>query len=164
MDPNFPPTPRPTTDLGVTDLRYNGIAAAVMVECGAALTLDRVLHAGRTIALNHATAAITLCAALGTGARFRFVVTLAGAPTLACTPTTDFFFGVVFINDAGDTSAATADAYPTASNSNKFTGAVAGGFGRVGDVIEIQDFAAGKWEIKGFSGSATDPVTPFSNV
>lgn len=130
-----------------------------------AVTLG-VAHVGRTTLLNRsAGVAVTLPAATGTGNRYRLVVgTASNANTVATSPTTDVFAGGVLINDTGDTSAATADFYPTASNSNKMSPTTAGGGGLKGDWIELEDMASGVWQVTGTFQGALDPATPFSHV
>lgn len=134
----------------------------------ATLTITPRLHSSRTLVLNGtagAGTAITLPAATGTGDRYRFIVGVASnANTIASAPTTDYFVGGLFINDVGDSSAATADFFPTASTSNKISPTTAGGGGNVGSFIELEDYATGLWRVSGTLGAATDPVNPFSHV
>lgn len=132
---------------------------------GSSVTLGAT-HVGRVAVLNRgAGVAVTLPAATGTGSTFTlFVGTASNASTVATAPTTDVFAGGILINDTGDTTPATADFYPTASNSNKMSMTTAGGGGLVGDLITLVDVAAGVWSVQGVFTGATDPVTPFSHV
>lgn len=162
----FPPVPAHTSLPAQTDARSWGGQAAQGVAAGAALTLTRQLHAGRTVLQDTAAgSAITLPAALGSGDRYRVAVSVAGnAHTVATSPTTDVLAGGIMINDTGDSAAATADGFPTAATSNKISQTTAGGGGKVGDYMEFVDILAGTWLVSGFFQGATDPTTPFSHV
>jgi hypothetical protein len=165
MDPRFPAQPVPTQDPGPSDGRSWGAVLSTIIAAGAALVLT-VAHAMRVVAQDTvAGSAITLPAALGTGNVYRVIVTVAGnAHSVITAPNTDFFFGGIVINDTGDTSAATADFFPTAANSNKISQTTVAGGGKVGDWLEFTDIAAGKWAVRGVFQGAVDPATPFSNV
>lgn len=130
------------------------------------LNAGTVLDDGRSLYLNRAAGtAVTLPAATGSGKRYRFIVgTASNANTIATLPTTDVFAGQILINNTGDTSAATVDAYPTAATSNKISPTTVGGGGTVGDWLEFEDVASGVWQVHGAFQLAVDPVTPFSHV
>lgn len=143
---------------------WGGTAGAI-VAAGSGITIDRTEYPSGTIfGLGGSPSAMVLPAAIGSGWSCQMLVTAAQAHTIVTAPATDFFFGSVIVNDVGDSSAATADGYATAANSNKITASTTAGFGRIGDIITLTDFAAGKWRVNGFAGSAADPATPFSNV
>ncbi len=133
-----------TADTTITRIDYDGLTA----------TLDAV--AGFTV---------TLPAASGSGARYRFVVgtTLTSATyVVKVANATDVFVGGVFINDIGDSAAATADFFPTASTSDTFTMTFSIGGGKKGDWFEVEDIASGVFAVRGVLQGVTDPTTPFS--
>ncbi len=132
----------------------------------ASTTLNRNDHSGRTLVVNAAAGAtLTLPASNGGGRRYRILVgTLLTSNTivLKVANATDVLRGGVFINDTGDTTAATADFYPTASTSDTITLTASVGAGKVGDWLEVEDFATGFWSIHGVLQGELDPTAPFS--
>jgi hypothetical protein len=155
-------------NFGPRTLKVGALRTVPRSITAAAYTVDNgtVLDDGHSSYLNRAAGtAVTLPHATGSGKRYRFVVgTASNANTIATAPTTDVFAGQILINNTGDTSAATVDSYPTAANSNKISPTTVGGGGAVGDWIEVEDIAAGVWQVHGAFQLALDPVTPFSHV
>lgn len=121
-------------------------------------------HMGGTVALNRsAGVTVTLPAAKGTGNKVKVIVgTASNANIVKVANATDVFVGGILINDIGDSSAATADFFPTASTSDTVTCTTAGGGGLKGDWVEFEDIASGFWAVRGVFQGATDPTTPFS--
>jgi hypothetical protein len=123
-------------------------------------------HAGRTNLLSAVAGfATTLPAAKGTGNTYRFLVktTLtSGTYVIKVANSTDVMVGGILINDIGDTSAATADFFPTAATSDTITMTQSIGGGKAGDWVELEDYAAGFWAVRGVLQGVTDPATPFS--
>lgn len=132
----------------------------------AATTLNRADYAGRTLKLSLAAGfAVTLPASTGGGRRFRLVVNTAltsGTYVIQVANATDVFVGGIFINDTGDSTAATADFFPTASTSDTITMTQSIGAGKRGDFVEIEDIAAGFFQVTGVFQGVTDPTSPFS--
>jgi hypothetical protein len=132
----------------------------------AATTITRPDHAGRTNLLSLAAGfTVTLPAAKGSGYRYRFVVGTAltsGTYIIKVANATDVFTGGVFINDTGDSPAATADFFPTAATSDTFTMTQSAGGGKKGDWFELEDFASGFFVVHGLMQGLADPATPFS--
>lgn len=132
------------------------------------ISITNALHAGRMLALNAAAGGTaTLPAATGSGDVYRFVVgTLLTSASWIFSPTgDDTMNGGVFINDTGDTSAATADFFPAVNGtSNTLTLAQSAGAGKIGDWVEFVDVAADKWAVRGVIQGELDPTTPFSAV
>lgn len=132
----------------------------------ASATLTAAAHAWpRTIAFNRgAGTAAVLPAATGTGNIFRFVVgTASNANTLESQTGAAFFAGSILINDAGDSTAATVDAYPANGTTHDWIKpTTAGGGGAVGDWFEVQDIASGIYMVRGMFQTSTDPATPFA--
>lgn len=123
-------------------------------------------HAGRTNTLALAAGfVVTLPAAKGTGNKYRFLVKTAltsGTYVVKVANGTDVFTGGVLINDIGDTTAATADFFPTAASSDTYTMTASLGGGKAGDWVEFEDYAAGFFAVNGVMTGVTDPATPFS--
>ena len=131
----------------------------------AATTLTPARHAGTTCVLNLAAGfTVTLPAATGSGMKYRLINGIAGNAYIVAVTGNDTFVGGVFINDVGDSAAATADFYRPASTDNKITMLTAAGGGAVGDFLEFEDIVADKWAVFGVFQTATDPATPFSTV
>jgi hypothetical protein len=106
----------------------------------------------------------TLPAPTATGNTYRFVNTVASASNVINADVTGTSMaGGVFINDTGDTTAATADFYPTAATSNRITMTLVAGGGDTGSWVEVQDVATGLWAVRGVFKAAVDPATPFSH-
>lgn len=130
----------------------------------ATVSLTDAKHNGGTTALNlSAGVTATLPASNGQGARYRIVVgTASNANIVKVANPTDVFVGGILINDIGDTAAATADFFPTASTSDTVSFTTANGGGKAGDWVEFEDIAVGFWAVRGVFQGATDPSTPFS--
>jgi hypothetical protein len=132
----------------------------------ATATLTRQTNAGRTNVVNAAAGlTLTLPSAVGSGYVYRVLVgtTLtSNTIVIQVANTTDVFRGGVLINDIGDSSAATSDFFPTASTSDTITLTASIGAGKAGDFIEIEDYAAGFFAVRGVLQGETDPTNPFS--
>jgi hypothetical protein len=141
------------------------LTGAPKSHTAASVTLSRTANAGRqTVANRAAGQAYTLPAAKGTGDVYKVMIgtLLTGDTTIAVANATDVMKGGILINDIGDTSAGTADFFPTASTSDTITFANATGAGKVGDYVELTDLATGVWAVRGVFQGMTDPATPFS--
>jgi hypothetical protein len=132
----------------------------------ASATFTKQTNGGRTNVLGKADGlTVTLPAAVGSGTIFRILVgtTLtSNTYVIQVANATDVFRGGVIINDIGDSSAATADFFPTASTSDTITLTASIGAGKAGDFIEIEDYAAGFFAVRGVLQGETDPTNPFS--
>lgn len=132
----------------------------------AAVTATRAANSGRTNLLSAVAGfAVTLPASSGSGNKYRFLVktTLTSASyIIKVKNAVDVFVGGVVINDTGDTAAATADFFPTASTSDTYTMTQSIGAGKAGDWVEFEDYATGFWAVNGVLQGVTDPTTPFS--
>lgn len=132
----------------------------------ASVSATRRANAGRSNILKAAAGlTVTLPASTGSGDRYRFIVGTAaasGSYVVKVVNSTDVFAGGILINDIGDTTAATADFFPTAASSDTFTMTYTLGAGKVGDWVEFEDIALGFWFVRGALQGLTDPATPFS--
>jgi hypothetical protein len=150
--------------IGLNELQT--AAGGVNSETTSTRTVTKANDSGRTIVYNRAAGGtVTLPASTGGGDKYRVVVgTLLTSATLIIkvANSTDVFTGGVLINDIGDTSAATADFWPTAATSDTMTMTQSLGGGKIGDFFEVEDIAAGFWAVRGVLQGMTDPATPFS--
>lgn len=136
------------------------------VAAGAAtLTVTLAAHDGKTILLDQATGtAVTLPAMTGSGARYRFVCSVAtsGGSQVITATGAHLFGGVYFNTDTAAGTLFTAVAAANASGSTTITldGSTKGG--RKGDWIEIEDVATNIGIVRGsLNGSGTE-ATPFA--
>ena len=127
------------------------------------LAVSREQHNGRTVVINSAAAiAVTLPQAIGSGARFRFVLGVAAtatAHTIKVANATDVMSGVVY---AATTTSDNAEAFVATATDDTISlnGTTKGGV--VGDVIEIEDAVAGRFIVTGFTAPTGSEATPFS--
>lgn len=132
----------------------------------ATATATKAGNAGRTNTLNAAAGlTVTLPASSGNGAVYRFAVgTLltSNSYIIKVANATDVMAGGILINDTGDSSAGTADFFPTAATSDTITMAASAGAGKVGDWVELEDIKSGFWSVRGTFQGELDPTTPFS--
>lgn len=154
-------------NFGPRTLKANGIRTAVRsVTADYTCNSGSVIDDGLTLTLDKAAGlTVTLPASSGSGRKFRFVVgTLLTSNTykIQVANATDVMNGGVTINDIGDTSAATADFFPTASTSDTFTMTATLGAGKIGDWVEFEDISSGHWAVRGALQGVTDPATPFT--
>lgn len=127
--------------------------------------LKNLYGGGTTVISLAAGFTVTLPVSNGTGQKYRFVAgtTLtSGTYVIKVANSTDVFAGGVLLNDIGDTTAATADFFPTAASSDTYTMTASIGGGKRGDWVEFEDIATGFWAVNGVQQGITDPVTPFS--
>ena len=120
-------------------------------------------HAGETIVLNRAAGqALTLPAAMGTGAVYRFFVQTtitSNSTTIKVANSTDVMQGfAVVLQDGGDTVVG----FETAADSDTitFNGTTTGGIR--GALVELEDVASGLWSVNVRGAATGAEVTPFS--
>ncbi len=133
-----------------------------LVAAGGTLAVTVLAHDGKTIKLDTASGSVcTLPAATGSGARFRFVVTV--------TPTTNAHIVKVTGNDVMvglalglDSEGAPANAWGTAADSDTITMDSSTQGGEVGDVIECEDIAADTYAVQVRLQQSGVEASPFS--
>ncbi len=130
----------------------------------ASTTLTQDVHDGQTLLMGASGAALTftLPAALGTGAKFKFVVSVVNTSNylIQVANSTDVMGGGIIM---GTDSAGGANVWSTAASSDTVTlnGTTTGGVS-IGDYVEVEDIKSGFWKITGHvQGSGTE-ATPFS--
>lgn len=132
---------------------------------GSALTLTVDEHSGETILLNTAAGStVTLPAATGSGAIFRFrvsVLATTNAHVIQVASADDVMQGFVFIADTDSSGAASgffaASDSDTITLDRSTTGSVT-----VGEFLELEDIAEGVWHVRGFLSGTGTVATPFS--
>lgn len=122
-------------------------------------------HDSKTLLMGASGAALTftLPAALGTGAKFKFVVSVVNTSNyvIQAANSTDVMAGGVMFNT--DDASNAVQGFETASTSDTITlnGTTTGGVNK-GDWVELQDIASGIYSVTGIlTGSGTE-ATPFS--
>lgn len=137
-----------------------------LVPSTAAITLNPTLHDGKSVALDQADGvAVTLPAAIGSGAKYRLVVsvTTTSVGDIISAAGTDEFVGSILAVLDNDTTvawqAAVADDFDVITLNGGTTG------GLIGDEIILEDIAAGSWLVSGrvVQLNAT-AATPFSST
>lgn len=140
--------------IALTDAIINTTAATLAVSSDA--------HNGGTVTLNRAGGiAVTLPAASGSGARYRFVVgtTFTSAGTIKVANANDTIAGTaILFQDAGDTVVG----FATAASSDTITmdGSTTGGL--KGAHVTVEDIAANLWHVHYVSDASGTEATPFS--
>lgn len=136
------------------------------VAAGSTLTLTVNDHDGKCIKLDTlAGSVVTLPAATGSGARFRFVVTVkatSNSHKIQVANANDTMQGIILTRDDTSDNAQAFDADATAGADtitlNRST------FGSVvkGEWIEVEDIAANVWQVTGLIANTGTAATPFS--
>lgn len=134
------------------------------------LAVSRHLHDNRPILLNvSAGTTVTLPRALGTGARFKFIVKTASNANVISGGTAagaynSTFQGGYVQDDSGDTTVVGTSFMSAAAGNNTYSPTTAGGGGAAGDWIEFQDIATDVYQVTGANTAVADPSSGFSTV
>lgn len=127
-----------------------------VVLAGGTLTVTQALHDGATVAMP-AVCAVTLPAATGTGARYKFYQKIA-ATAVTLTATAADMYGVAWL--MSDNSAAALAYNAAGSTVITFDGSTKGGV--KGAIVEIEDVAASLLLVRVMSAASGSEATPFS--
>lgn len=141
------------------------IGSATLIAGGSALTLTQAAHAGKVIALDTAAGTtITLPAATGSGAMYRFLVTVlatSNSHIVKVANVSDAMQGSIFTMSDDPVTVkgffAVAGTSDTVTLNRSTTGSVT-----KGEMIEIQDIATNVFQVNGFTSSTGTEATPFS--
>ena len=157
-----------TVTAGTTDLSGSFIRDLVtLVED---TTITNALHAGRILLMGEvggdASATFTLPAATGTGAEFKFIVSVVNTSNyvIQVADATDTIDGsVVVTNDSTDGGTASLISWPTVAASDTITlnGTTTGGV-NIGDYILLTDIATNQYSVSGLLNASGTEATPFS--
>lgn len=129
------------------------------------LTLTELAHSDKVLLLGevggNAAVAVTLPAATGSGARFKFIVSVVNTSGYSIKVTgNDTMDGqILSLQDAADTVVG----WETAADSDTITlnGTTTGGVS-IGDWVELIDIATDQWAVTGITTSSGTEATPFS--
>lgn len=148
-----------------TEINRNNKVSTRMVAGGSTLTVTEALHDGKIIALDTlAGTTATLPASTGGGATFKFMVTVLATSLshiIKVANATDVMTGSIWISDTD--TAGTTTAFSTAASSDTITlNRSTTGSVTKGEYIELVDYAAGFWAVRGFLSNTGNGATPFS--
>lgn len=139
------------------------VGSAKFIGAGAAKTLTRD-DSGKTVKLDTlAGSVVTLPAAIGSGAKFKLLVTVlatSNSHKVQVANSTDVMIGIIPIVRT-DTAAVLAYAAAAASDTITLNRSSSGSVS-LGEWIEIEDVAAGVFEVKGMLSATGAQATPFS--
>ena len=135
------------------------------VSMGAALTINRDNHDGKTLLFDNAAGSVaTLPKATGSGARFPCVVSVlatSNAHVLQVGDAADIMQGYCGIIDTDSADATILFATEADSDTVTFNRSTTG-LAAPGDRVEVEDIAAGVWAVKGAAQASGTVATPFS--
>jgi hypothetical protein len=130
-------------------------------------TIDEATHEGKTLLLGevggNAALAATLPAATGSGAKYRFVVSVVNTSGYTIEVVgDDVMKGVIYAASTGDTPDL-GQPWVTAADSDTITldGTTTGGVS-IGDWIELEDILANTWAVRGMVTASGTEATMFS--
>lgn len=135
-----------------------------LVAAGSTLAVTEALHDGKTILLDTATGSVcTLPASSGSGARFRFVVSViatSNSHVVKVANGTDVMAGFALVaQDAADTAVM----FETGATSDTITlNRTTTGSTQKGETIEVEDIATGFWAVRVIVAATGTEATPFS--
>jgi|TARA_R110000765_G_scaffold13366_2_gene40110 hypothetical protein len=156
-----------TVTAGTTDL--SGSFIRDLVTLTADTTITNALHAGRILLMGevggNASATFTLPAATGTGAEFKFIVSVVNTSNYVIQVTgNDTIDGsVVVTNDTTAGGTASLISWPTVAASDTITldGTTTGGV-NIGDYVLLTDIATDQYSVSGLLNASGTEATPFS--
>jgi hypothetical protein len=144
------------------------ISAKVGISAGSTLAVTSALHNGATINLDTATGSVcTLPAATGSGAKFKFLVTVlatSNSHKVQAANASDFMIGIINTVDAAAvTGYVAANSGTVATNSDTITlNRTTTGSVSVGEYINVEDVATNTWAVSGQTSSSGTAATPFT--
>tara|TARA_R100001244_G_scaffold35730_1_gene32931 strand:+ start:5223 stop:5816 length:594 start_codon:yes stop_codon:yes gene_type:complete len=156
-----------TVTAGTTDL--SGSFIRDLVTLTADTTITNAAHAGRILLMGevggNASATFTLPAATGTGAEFKFIVSVVNTSNYVIQVTGDDTIdgSVVVTNDTTAGGTASLISWPTVAASDTITldGTTTGGV-QIGDYILLTDIATDQYTVSGLLNASGTEATPFS--
>ena len=156
-----------TVTAGTTDL--SGSFIRDLVTLTADTTITNAAHAGRILLMGevggNASATFTLPAATGTGAEFKFIVSVVNTSNYVIQVTGDDTIdgSVVVTNDTAAGGTASLISWPTVAASDTITldGTTTGGV-NIGDYVLLTDIATDQYSVSGLLNASGTEATPFS--
>jgi hypothetical protein len=156
-----------TVTAGTTDL--SGSFIRDLVTLTADTTITNAAHAGRILLMGEvggdASATFTLPAATGTGAEFKFVVSVVNTSNYVIQVTGDDTIdgSVVVTNDSTAGGTASLISWPTVAASDTITlNATTTGGVQIGDYVLLTDIATDQYTVSGLLNASGTEATPFS--
>ena len=156
-----------TVTAGTTDL--SGSFIRDLVTLTADTTITNALHAGRILLMGevggNASATFTLPAATGTGAEFKFIVSVVNTSNYVIQVTGDDTIdgSVVVTNDTTAGGTASLISWPTVAASDTITlNATTTGGVQIGDYVILTDIATDQYTVSGLLNASGTEATPFS--
>ena len=156
-----------TVTAGTTDL--SGSLIRDLVTLTADTTITNALHAGRILLMGEvggdASATFTLPAATGTGAEFKFIVSVVNTSNYVIQVTGDDTIdgSVVVTNDTTAGGTASLISWPTVAASDTITlNATTTGGVQIGDYVLLTDIATDQYTVSGLLNASGPEATPFS--
>ena len=137
----------------------SGLSISPINHTAATLTVNERQYAGKMITLNRAAGvAVTLPAATGSGASFRFFVgtTFTSDATIKVANANDTMAGQAIIDGTTSTMFQTAATSDTITLNGSTTG------GLLGTQVEVEDVEANVWYVKVLGNGSGTEATPFS--
>ena len=156
-----------TVTAGTTTL--GGSLIRDLVTLTADTTITNASHAGRILLMGevggNASATFTLPAATGTGAEFKFIVSVVNTSNYVIQVTGDDTIdgSVVVTNDSTAGGTASLISWPTVAASDTITldGTTTGGV-QIGDYVLLTDIATDQYTVSGLLNASGTEATPFS--
>ena len=156
-----------TVTAGTTDL--SGSLIRDLVTLTEDTTITNALHAGRILLMGEvggdASATFTLPAATGTGAEFKFIVSVVNTSNYVIQVTGDDTIdgSVVVTNDSTAGGTASLISWPTVAASDTITlNATTTGGVQIGDYVLLTDIATDQYTVSGLLNASGTEATPFS--
>ena len=156
-----------TVTAGTTDL--SGSFIRDLVTLTADTTITNAAHAGRVLLMGevggNASATFTLPAATGTGAEFKFIVSVVNTSNYVIQVTGDDTIdgSVVVTNDTTAGGTASLISWPTVAASDTITlNATTTGGVQIGDYVILTDIATDQYTVSGLLNASGTEATPFS--
>jgi hypothetical protein len=131
-------------------------------------TLTEATHSDKVLLLGevggNALLTVTLPAATGSGAIFRFVVSVVNTSNyvIQVADATDTIDGNIMTNSTGDTPDLAQPWLAGASDDTITLNGTTTGGASIGDWIELIDIASNQWAVRGVTTSSGTEATPFS--
>ena len=156
-----------TVTAGTTDL--SGSFMRDLVTLTEDTTITNAAHAGRILLMGEvggdASATFTLPAATGTGAEFKFIVSVVNTSNYVIQVTGDDTIdgSVIVTNDSSAGGTASVISWPTVAASDTITldGTTTGGT-QIGDYVLLTDIATDQYSVSGLLNASGSEATPFS--
>lgn len=140
--------------------RVATLSTRVVNVTAATLAVTLAAHDSKTVTLNRAAGqAVTLPAASGSGARFRFFVgttVTSNSTTIKVANSSDVMAGILTVLGSSVAAFATQSTSDTITLNGTTTGGV------IGTWIDIEDVAANLWLVRGALSGSGSAATPFS--